>query len=113
MSRPSSVLPLSAALELAARLPLAIGRFDIRASQPQPPGHPLFGLETRVRLRGAAPLRLDLPAAARIVCLLNPRADFYRFAEQSFTLAPAGSLSYTTLPQTSGWRIPGEYELAW
>jgi hypothetical protein len=106
MPRPSFVWLLFAAFVPATRLPLA-------PNQQQPPGHPLFVLQTRVRLRGAAPLRLDLPAAARIVCLRNPRADLYRFAEPNFTLAPAGSLSYAALPQTGGSRIPGKCELAW
>jgi len=64
-------------------------------------------------LRGAGPLRLDLPAGARIVWMLNPRTDFYRLVEQTFAPTPSGPLAYTDLPQAGGSQILGEYELAW
>jgi hypothetical protein len=64
-------------------------------------------------LRGAGPLRLNLPAGARIVWMLNPHTDFSRLAEESFSPTPSGSLAYTDLPQAGGSRILGEYELAW
>lgn len=77
------------ALVLVTRLPLApgqlftfddvnlayaIGHFDIRISQPQPPGYPLFVLEMRMlswlRFRRAENILLTLALAGSIVALL-------------------------------------------
>jgi len=129
MSRPWLVCLFFAALAPATRLPWApnqlftfddvnlaysIGRFDIGASQPHPPAIALWqGPRLMRTLRGAAPLRLDLPAGARIIRMLNPRTDFYRLAQQNFTPSPSGSLGFTGLPTAGGSQIPGEYELAW
>jgi 4-amino-4-deoxy-L-arabinose transferase-like glycosyltransferase len=79
-----------------------------------PPAIALWKGPRRVStLRGATPLRLDLPAGARIVWLVNPRTDFYAIAQRNFPLTSAGSVFYTDLPDTDGARILGEYELAW
>jgi hypothetical protein len=63
--------------------------------------------------QGGAPLRVELPAGARIVWLLNPRTEFYRVVQQAFSLSAADPVYFTDLPQQSGSRIVGEYELAW
>jgi hypothetical protein len=62
---------------------------------------------------GAAPLRVALPAGARIVWLLNPRTEFYGKAQQAFAPASADPVYFTDLPLESGSRVLGEYELAW
>src|SRR5215469_451742 len=55
-------------------LAYAIGHFDIRISQPQPPGYPLFVMEMRVlswlRFRRAENILLTLALAGSIAALL-------------------------------------------
>ncbi len=65
------------------------------------------------RLQGTAPLRLDLRPGDRIVWLLNPRTDFFPLVQQNFPLTQAGPVYSTDLPQESGSRLLGEYELVW
>jgi hypothetical protein len=65
------------------------------------------------RLQGGTPLRLELPAGARIVWLLNTRTDFYQEAQRNFALTAAGPVWFTDLPRDPGARQLGEYELAW
>lgn len=62
---------------------------------------------------GRAPLRVSIPAGARIVWLLNPNTEFYALVTRAFTLAPADPVYYSDLPRESGSRLVGEYELAW
>jgi len=64
-------------------------------------------------LQGAAPLRIAVPAGGRIVWLLNPRTDFYQLAAQAFPLITAYPVYYSDLPQESGSRTLGGYEVAW
>jgi hypothetical protein len=69
------------------------------------------GAKLERRLPGGAPLRL--PAGTRIVWLLNPRTDFLQVVQQNFALVQAGTVYWTELPQESGSRRLGEYELVW
>jgi hypothetical protein len=62
-------------------------------------------------LPGGAPLQL--PAGARIVWLLDPRSEFFPLVRQKFTLAQAGPVYSTELPQESESRSLGEYQLVW
>jgi hypothetical protein len=62
---------------------------------------------------GAAPLRVAVPAGSRIVWLLNPRTEFYALVQQAFAPSAADPVYFTDLPQQSGSRVVGEYELAW
>ncbi len=62
---------------------------------------------------GAAPLRFTLPAGARIVWLLNPRTEFYDLVQQAFAPTAADPVYVTDLPQGTGSRLLGEYELVW
>lgn len=98
--RPWLVLILFGALIAATRIPLApgqlftfddvnlaysIGHFDIRVSQPQPPGYPLFVMEMR---------------ALRWLRFRRPESIL-------FALALAGSIAATLLLARSGNRIMG------
>ena len=65
------------------------------------------------RLQGGAPLRLSLPAGARVVWLLNANTPFYQEAARAFALTPAGPAWFTDLPGESGSRQLGEYEICW
>ncbi len=62
---------------------------------------------------GRTPLRVPVPAGARIIWLLNPRTKFYADVSRSFPLTPAGPVYFTDLPGESGSRVVGEYEVAW
>jgi hypothetical protein len=64
------------------------------------------------RLAGSS-ARVEIPAGARIVWLLNPRTEFYGIVQAAFAPRPAGSVLYTDLPAQHGSRTLGEYELAW
>ena len=61
---------------------------------------------------GAAP-RVNVPAGARIVWLLNPRTEFYGLVQAAFAPRRTGTVLYTDLPTEHGARALGEYELAW
>jgi hypothetical protein len=63
------------------------------------------------RLTGGTPLRLS--AGTRIVWLLQPQSDFFELVRQNFPLAQAGPVYSTELPEESGSRHLGEYELVW
>jgi hypothetical protein len=65
------------------------------------------------RMQGPPPLRAMLPEGGRVVWLLNPQTEFYTLAGRSFQLTPVGPIYYTDLPDTTGVRSLGEYELAW
>jgi len=69
------------------------------------------GARLERRLPGGAPLQL--PAGTRIVWLLNPRSDFFPLVQQNLTLVQAGTVYSTELPQESGSRQLGEYQLVW
>ena len=71
------------------------------------------GARLERRLEGGAPLRLPLPAGARVVWLLNAGTDFFRLAQQSFALTAAGPVWFTDLPREPGTRQLGEYEISW
>src|SRR5260370_12530890 len=87
--RPWFVLILFGVLVFASRWPLApgqlftfddvnlaysIGHFDVRTSQPHPPGYPLFVMEMRLlkflRFRRAESILLALALAGRLLALL-------------------------------------------
>jgi hypothetical protein len=70
------------------------------------------GARRAPNLPGAAP-RVNVPAGARIVWLLNPRTEFYGLVQAAFAPRRAGSVLYTDLPMESGARALGRYELAW
>ena len=92
------------------------------------PGIPIAVLEHR-HIRGGSPAvvaiwrgarristtdtRVDAPAGARVVWLLNPQTDFYRIVQSAFGPRHAGSVLYCDLPSGHGARMLGEYELAW
>ncbi|MBS1856200.1 MAG: hypothetical protein JST11_12605 [Acidobacteria bacterium] len=65
------------------------------------------------RQQGPAPLRVTLPAGARVIWLLNPRTEFYELVRQSFPLTASGPVYYSELPAAAGSRVLREYELAW
>jgi hypothetical protein len=69
------------------------------------------GAKLERMLPGGAPLQL--PAGTRIVWMLNPRTDFLQKVQQNFALLQAGPVYWTDLPQASGSRQLGEYELVW
>jgi hypothetical protein len=71
------------------------------------------GAHLERRLQGARPLRLELPAGARVVWLLNSRTDFFQMAQQNFPLTAAGPVWFTDLPREPGTRLLGEYEISW
>src|SRR5207253_1831200 len=71
------------------------------------------GAKLESRIEGPAPLRIVLPAGARIVWLLQPRTDFYELVRQSLPLTPVDPVYYTDLPAESGSRTLGEYQIAW
>jgi hypothetical protein len=71
------------------------------------------GSRMEQRLQGGTPLRLTLPAGARIVWLLNSHTEFCRNVQQNFALSAAGPVWFTDLPRETGSRVLGEYELAW
>jgi hypothetical protein len=62
---------------------------------------------------GPAPLRVYVPAGARIVWLLNPRTEFFALVQQALAPSAADPVYFTDLPQQGGSRVVGEYELAW
>jgi hypothetical protein len=69
------------------------------------------GPELQGRAQGPAPLRVRLPAGARVVWLLKPGTEFFEDARREFGVSRA--VDYTDLPQESGSRKLGEYEIAW
>lgn len=75
-SRPWLAFSLFPVLVLVARYPHAPGHFDVRISQPQPPGYPLFVLEMRVlhwlHFRRAESILLVLALAGSIATLGLP-----------------------------------------
>ncbi len=64
-------------------------------------------------IEGAPPLRVTLPAGARVVWMIGSRSDFYNRVRQAFPLTAAGPVWYTDLPREDGSRTLGEYQLAW
>jgi 4-amino-4-deoxy-L-arabinose transferase-like glycosyltransferase len=69
------------------------------------------GAKLERRLPAGAPLQL--PAGTRIVWLLKPQTDFLQLVQQNFPLVESGPVYSTELPQESGSRRLGEYELVW
>jgi hypothetical protein len=57
--------------------------------------------------------RVEAPAGARIVWLINPRTEFYKTVQAALSPRRSGSVLYTDLPADHGSRALGEYELAW
>jgi hypothetical protein len=97
----------------APDLPVAVlERKKIRAGSPAVVTR-WKGSQVQGRTQGMAPLRIDVPAGARVVWVLNPATEFCRAAGRSFALAPAGPVWYTDLPQESGLRVVGDYEVSW
>ncbi len=62
---------------------------------------------------GPASARVEAPAGARIVWLLNPRTEFYNMVQAAFAPRRDGRVLYTDLPTQHGSRTLGEYELVW
>jgi hypothetical protein len=71
------------------------------------------GARLEARRQGVGPLRIEVPAATRLVCVLNPATAFYRAMDRSFPLTAAGPVWYTDLPAGGGSRMVGDYEVAW
>lgn len=65
------------------------------------------------RQQGVAPMRLTLPAGARVIWLLNPRTEFHDRVKENFALTAAGPVYSSELPAEPGSRNLGEYEIAW
>ena len=65
------------------------------------------------RQQGPAPQRVKVPAGSRVIWLLDPRAGFTDLVKSKFPLVAAGPAYYTELPEESGSRTLGEYEIAW
>ncbi|MGA7234432.1 MAG: hypothetical protein WBY44_02055 [Bryobacteraceae bacterium] len=93
----------------APRIPIAVlERRHIRS------GSPAVAALWKGALRhpGSSP-RVEAPAGARIVWLLNPQTEFYNIVQAAFSPSREGSVLCTDLPAQHGSRILGEYELAW
>jgi hypothetical protein len=71
------------------------------------------GAHLLARQQGTVPLRVILPAGARVIWLLDPRGEFSALVKQAFALNAAGPVYYDDLPSTPGSRVLGEYELVW
>ncbi len=71
------------------------------------------GSKLEKRFEGRAPLTIELPAGSRVVWMLNPGTEFYRQAQQSFKLTPAGPVWFTDLPPQHGECVAGEYRIIW
>jgi hypothetical protein len=93
----------------APQIPIAVLEHrHIRGGSPAVAAH----WQGAVRRPGSSP-RVEAPAGARIVWLLNPRTEFYNIVQSAFAPRRSGSVLYTDLPADHGSRTLGEYELAW
>jgi len=63
-------------------------------------------------LEGGPPLRVPLPAGARLIWMVEPKSDFFRDLRQSFPLTDA-DLYYNDLPAGGGEQRVGDYLFAW
>jgi hypothetical protein len=96
----------------APRIPIAVLEHrHIRGGSP--PVVALWQGNRRALNPPAAVPRVNVPAGARIVWLLNPRTEFYAIVQSAFAPQSAGAALYTDLPMEHGARALGEYELAW
>jgi hypothetical protein len=71
------------------------------------------GSRVERRIEGPAPLATALPAADRIIWILNPATEFFRSAKSALPLTPSGPAYYLDLPQGGGSSAIGEYVLVW
>jgi len=71
------------------------------------------GSRVERRIEGQAPLVTALPAADRIIWILNPATEFFRSAKSALPLTPSGPAYYVDLPQGGGSSAIGEYVLVW
>jgi hypothetical protein len=62
---------------------------------------------------GDAPLSVALPAARRIVWMLNPKTEFFDTVRRAFPLTQSGSVWHTDLDANSALPLLGEYRLTW
>ncbi|HYM12409.1 MAG TPA: hypothetical protein VEU62_16855, partial [Bryobacterales bacterium] len=62
---------------------------------------------------GPAPLRVALPAVARVVWFVKAGTGFFRGLTASLPLQQAGPLYYCDLPPQSGQAQAGDYLLSW
>jgi len=71
------------------------------------------GPRTERMVEGPAPLRVPLPAGARLVWLVDPKTDFFVELQQTFALREADPLYYNDLPAESGEQRVGKYVFTW
>lgn len=71
------------------------------------------GARLQRRLQGAAPLTTVLPAADRVVWVLDDKTDFFQRAKSVMQLTVSGPVYYLDLPQGGGSTTVGEYTLVW
>ena len=63
--------------------------------------------------QSGAPVRMSVPAGARVIWVLKPGSEFEAAVRGAFAAQAAGPVWYTDLPESSGSRPVGEYEIAW
>jgi hypothetical protein len=97
----------------APHVPLVVLEHGKLRAGSRPVAAQWLGARMQKRVEGSAPLTVELPAASRVVWLLNPRTDFYETARGSFALAADGPVWYTDLPAAHGEKELGEYRLVW
>jgi len=71
------------------------------------------GSRNEKMVEGLAPLRVPLPAGARLIWLLDPETDFVAELKQGFALRDAHPLYYNDLPTESGEQRAGSYVFTW
>ncbi len=71
------------------------------------------GPEVQKMLEGPPPLRVPLPAGARLLWLVDPKTDFFAALREAFPLRQSDALYYNDLPAESGERAVGDYLFTW
>lgn len=72
----------------------------------------LRSVETR-RQQGAAPVKVVVPAGARLVWMIKPNSDFETLVRQNLPVTSAGPVFYTDLPKEAGSKELGGFSLIW
>jgi 4-amino-4-deoxy-L-arabinose transferase-like glycosyltransferase len=97
----------------APAVPIVVLEHQTLQSGSQPAVSVWNGPRMTHREQSPAPVDAELPAASRIVWLLNPSTDFFRTVSRAFPLTSSGPAWYTDLPPGSGCVTLGEYRLSW
>lgn len=72
----------------------------------------LRSVETR-RQQGAAPVKVVVPAGARLVWMIKPKSEYEALVRRNFPVTDTAPLFYTDLPQDAGSRELGGFTLIW